>query len=206
MARLSRGEGAAAFEPSAVRSVDLGTPLADLVAGRSSTGAPYRGAAVLATLHGEPLGFVKLGLRDGRLSADELANGLWAALGARLGEHVRRHGCLPPAEARPEVLAKGILSCPRRPPARRDSSITRPIPCVPAAGDADTQLERGRRAYSVDTETRGILPRVLRPSSTSGLARPYPAYSGIFPCLRFGVSTRFVCSVSSARISLGRVS
>jgi hypothetical protein len=31
-------------------------------------------------------------------------------------------------------------------------------------------------------------------------------YSGMFPCLRFGMSTRFVCSVSSARISLGRVS
>ena len=33
-----------------------------------------------------------------------------------------------------------------------------------------------------------------------------PPYSGMFPCLRFGVSTRLVWSVSSARISFGRVS
>jgi hypothetical protein len=32
------------------------------------------------------------------------------------------------------------------------------------------------------------------------------AYSGMFPCFRLGVSTRLVCSVSSARISFGRVS
>ena len=31
-------------------------------------------------------------------------------------------------------------------------------------------------------------------------------YSGMFPCLRFGPCTRFVCSVSSALISFGRVS
>src|SRR3989442_6206401 len=32
------------------------------------------------------------------------------------------------------------------------------------------------------------------------------SYNGMFPCLRFGPGTRFVWSVSSARISLGRVS
>ena len=31
-------------------------------------------------------------------------------------------------------------------------------------------------------------------------------YSGMLPCLRLGVSTRLVWSVSSARISFGRVS
>jgi GT2 family glycosyltransferase len=75
---------------------------------------------------------VELGLRDGRLSPDELANGLWAALGARLGEHVRRHGCLPPAEARPEVLAKGI------PPSDHSKPSGRVLPpvsvIVPTAG------------------------------------------------------------------------
>jgi hypothetical protein len=47
------------------------------------------------------------------------------------------------------------------------------------------------------------------PQRTSGvlLAEDYVrAYSGMFPCLRFGVSTRLVFSVSRARISFGRVS
>ncbi len=38
------------------------------------------------------------------------------------------------------------------------------------------------------------------------LAAALVDYSGMFPCFRFGVSTRFVWSRSSARISLGRVS
>ena len=36
--------------------------------------------------------------------------------------------------------------------------------------------------------------------------RPERGHRGMFPCLRFGRSTRLVWSVSSARISFGRVS
>ncbi len=45
-----------------------------------------------------------------------------------------------------------------------------------------------------------------RAASASRAERRPPPYSGMLPCLRLGVSTRLVCSVSSARISRGRVS
>jgi hypothetical protein len=56
------------------------------------------------------------------------------------------------------------------------------------------------------TRSRRYAANPLRKASAGAAYRKRRVYSGMFPCLRFGVSTRFVCSVSSARISFGRVS
>jgi GT2 family glycosyltransferase len=96
------------FVPTAVRSVELDAPLADVVPGVSSTGSPYGDVAVLARLHGEPLGFVTLGLRNGQLAASDLAAGLWATLGDRIREHAERDGCLTVESLGPETLVRGL--------------------------------------------------------------------------------------------------
>lgn len=102
------GQEREAFLPSAVRAVELGTPVTDLVAGESSTGLPYGDAMLLARLHGEPLGLVTVGLDHGRCATDDLAAGLWARLEGRVREHAERHGCLRAADLTAEALLRGL--------------------------------------------------------------------------------------------------
>jgi hypothetical protein len=71
-------------------------------------------------------------------------------------------------------------------------------------------IQRGLFVVPLDSDL-GIASRtILRsPLGTSRILREEDAggrQSGMLPCFRFGVSTRFVFRVSSARISFGRVS
>jgi hypothetical protein len=71
-------------------------------------------------------------------------------------------------------------------------------------------IQRGVFVVPPDNDLR-IASRTILQSSlgTSRVLREEDAggrQSGMLPCFRFGVSTRFVFSVSNARISFGRVS
>ena len=101
----SAPEARAAFRPIAVHSAELGRPLEDVVAGASSTGAPYGAALVLARLRGEPLGLATVPLSNGRADARDMAERLWSAL----GEEVRRREPeLPIGELGPASLLRGL--------------------------------------------------------------------------------------------------
>jgi GT2 family glycosyltransferase len=96
------------FVPSAVRSIELGSPIDDLAAGESSTGLPYGDATLLVRLHGEPLGIATVGLDEGRCAAEDLATALWTRLRDRVRGHAARHGCLAPADLSAEALLRGL--------------------------------------------------------------------------------------------------
>jgi GT2 family glycosyltransferase len=167
------GRAPAEFLPRAVRAVELGMPVTDLVAGESSTGLPYRDALVLARLHGDPLGLVTIELDDGGCGADDLVAGLWTALGGPLREHVDRQGCLPPAALSPAALAAGLRpageGCPPVPAAGAGAPFASVV--VPTCGRAEDLAECLRALRSLSYPRFEIVVVDNRPSdpSTRGL-------------------------------------
>ena len=69
---------------------------------------------------------------------------------------------------------------------------------------SDQRIVGSGCAHRTHDDPRTLPPRVDLAPPEGGNSTV--DYSGMFPCLRFGISTRLVCSLSSARISLGRVS
>lgn len=69
--------------------------------GRAAVSAEAaRDQLLLVRLHGEPVSILTLEAPPGAETAATLARAVWAHAGAAIGDHARRHGCMPvPAEA-----------------------------------------------------------------------------------------------------------
>ena len=98
------------FEPAAVLHIELsealpGTPT------HPETGKTYRRAIVLARLHMRPLGVIELRADGEAITTDQLARGIWEALGPKIIAHLRDDGL-------PEVseLPPSGISCAGAPP------------------------------------------------------------------------------------------
>jgi O-antigen biosynthesis protein len=103
--------------PTAVRTLDLESAIADTTCPPSTSGEPYAGALMLVRLHGEPLGLVAVELADGRAPARDVARLVWQRLGPRIVAHGRRYRCLPAERLGPTRLQEGLAaSCPGRAP------------------------------------------------------------------------------------------
>jgi len=95
------------FCPSMVRTVELTRPLEPIDAARSPPGLPYGGVFVLARLRREPVGLVTLTLPPDGLSAHDVAEALWDALGERVRSRVRSAGAgVEPSG--PDCLLRGL--------------------------------------------------------------------------------------------------
>jgi GT2 family glycosyltransferase len=125
--RRRHGAHRPTFLPTAVRAIDLGVPLTAVVLGPADSGASYGDVALLVRLHGDPLAFVTVGLRAGRLAVGDLAAAIWAAAGDRVADHARRWGCLSENDLGAEALERGL------PPAGTGCPGARPhVPAAPA--------------------------------------------------------------------------
>ena len=91
--------------PILVGDLHLDAPLPDL-----GGDGRYRGARLLARLHGQPVGEVLLRLDQAPLPAGRLATQVWAQVGDRVREHYAADGIAPPA-----ALPAGGLSPRDRP-------------------------------------------------------------------------------------------
>lgn len=80
----------ASFEPVWVGEIELNCPPEDLTAPPREDGAPFARASLLVRISGEPAGFVKLPLRDGRAAADEVRARIERELGERIAEIQRQ--------------------------------------------------------------------------------------------------------------------
>jgi glycosyltransferase involved in cell wall biosynthesis len=121
-----------------VRAVALDERLGDLDAGRSSGDVAYRSVRVLVRLHGEPLGFPQLELSRGALGREALALALWEAVGDRVRDHAKRHGCLADVAIGPDAFLQGLGAMERCAPARGEQAPSPPATVVvPTAGRAE---------------------------------------------------------------------
>ncbi len=96
--------------PVRLLELELSEPIPELAATLSRTGLPYPRALVLVRLHRKPLGLLPLDLRDGGLSARELAQVVWARFRSQIARHLVADG-----EAQAEELVVAGLP-PREPP------------------------------------------------------------------------------------------
>jgi cellulose synthase/poly-beta-1,6-N-acetylglucosamine synthase-like glycosyltransferase len=86
-----------------VTDVELASPVRDLRPPHDPTGVRNGHARVLARLHGQPMGFVDVPLRDGTLDAADLVAAVDAQLSSPLAAHLARDG-LQPGPLTPEGL------------------------------------------------------------------------------------------------------
>lgn len=119
--------------PAAVRSVDLGAPLGDMVLPPLRSGEPYRSLLVLARLDGDPLGTAVLPVDPpGRVPRDRFVRALLRQLEAELHDAFSRRGVpLPddlPAEGVPADAGRMGDATGPRPPV----SVVIPTCCEPA--------------------------------------------------------------------------
>jgi GT2 family glycosyltransferase len=94
--------------PVRLLELELSRPIPELATTVSRSGMPYLQALVLVRLHREPLGFLPLDMRDGGVSARELANVVWTRFRSQIARHLAVDG-----EAQELTLA-GLP--PREPP------------------------------------------------------------------------------------------
>jgi GT2 family glycosyltransferase len=137
-----------------VTEVELAGPLRDLRPPRDPVGARNGRARVLARLHGQPIGFVELPLRDGTLAAPDLVAAIDTQLSAALAAHLARDG-LQPAQLTPDGLP----------------SIEAP-PC--AAAGFYGEREPFVSVILTASDANGNGP--LQPSLRAVLGADYPAY------------------------------
>ena len=79
---------AGGFVPTWVAQIELAQPLGDLVASSPGANGAYARARTLVRLHGQPLGFLDLPLRGGRLGADALVAAVREELDEPLAAHL----------------------------------------------------------------------------------------------------------------------
>jgi glycosyltransferase involved in cell wall biosynthesis len=120
--------------PVLVGDLHLDAPLPDL-----NTDGSYRGARLLARLHGQPIGEVVTPLGPRPLTAGELAPQVWSSLGEQIARHCAADGMAPPGE-----LPPGGLTRPAHPGclAARDLASAPKITVVIATRDRTESLLR----------------------------------------------------------------
>ena len=150
-ARRARGTGRA---PPWVTEVELAAPVADLRPPIDPVGTRNGRARVLARVHGQPIGFVELSLRDGTLAASDVLAAVETQLSPALAAHLARDG-LQPARLTPEGLP----------------SIEAP-PCAAAGFYGEREPFVSVILSASDDSGNGPLERSLR----AVLAADYPAY------------------------------
>lgn len=96
--------------PIMVLDIELGLPLAPIPPGRAADGRPYRGVSALVWLSGRPVGALDLALPAEGLTAEEVAEAVWRALGDAIGARLRAEGRPAVCRMGPEGL--GLLSGP----------------------------------------------------------------------------------------------
>jgi GT2 family glycosyltransferase len=100
------------FEPAAMLEVEISRPLPNEELIDHETGREYRRAVVLVRLHTRPLGLIELLPRGGGLSASQLAQGVWEALGPKINAHLQRDGLAGVTELGAEGLpSTGAPAC-----------------------------------------------------------------------------------------------
>jgi GT2 family glycosyltransferase len=155
--------------PIRVLELELSEPIPDLVPGLSPEGAPYRQALALVRVHREPLGLLPLGLPDGVLTAEELADVVWDRFRRQIARHLTAHG-EPPARHLP------VAGPPpgQAPPCAWETAV--PTDDLPFVSAVVTTCDR---------------PFQLRRTLDSLLAQSYPAFELIVVDNRPGsVTTR----------------
>ena len=80
------------FEPTWVHELELAGPIPDLVAPSRRDGGSYQQARLLTRIHGQPIGFVELAARAGRISAAAIIEAVTASLGGAIDAHLRTDG------------------------------------------------------------------------------------------------------------------
>ena len=143
--------------PVRLLELELSRPIPSLATMLSRTGMPYLQALVLVRLHREPLGLLPIDLRDGGLSAQELATVVWARFRSQIARHLAADG-----EAQAQELGLAGLP-PKEPP-----------PC--AWENAFRSGDLGLASVVVTTCDR---PSELLRALDSLLAQSYPTFEVI---------------------------
>ncbi len=104
-AKQSTPQQTPVFEPAAMLDVEISRALPVEMPINGATGMAYRRALVLARLHTRPLGVIELFADDEGIGAERLARGIWAALRAKINEHLRDDGLPEVNELTPDGLA-----------------------------------------------------------------------------------------------------
>jgi GT2 family glycosyltransferase len=108
--RTRRTDGVG-FEPAWVGELELGQPISDLVAPAGPGGSPYRRARLLVRIHGQPIGFVEVRLRDGVAPATTTLRAIEWSLGEALADHLRGDGIEPMTLTRAGIAAVDEPPC-----------------------------------------------------------------------------------------------
>lgn len=80
------------FDRIRLAEVEIGQPIPRLESQKSADGQAYCRALIFVRLHDEPLGLVEVMLKDGSLSPEDLARGIWPAIADRARDHLMRDG------------------------------------------------------------------------------------------------------------------
>ncbi|HSS05100.1 MAG TPA: glycosyltransferase [Solirubrobacterales bacterium] len=96
------------FLPATMSTIELDHELVEVKLGRSSENCDYGSLCALVRLHGDPLAMVEIPAAEGRVSADALADAIWASAHEDLDRHVRMHGCIKPAVVTRDALTGGF--------------------------------------------------------------------------------------------------
>ena len=102
---------AGGFEPTWVGELELSRPVSDLIAPVGPGGRPYRRARLLVRVHGQPIGFLELGLRDGVAAATTTLPAIEGALGDAIADHLRADGIEPEQLAQTGIAAVDQAPC-----------------------------------------------------------------------------------------------
>jgi glycosyltransferase involved in cell wall biosynthesis len=102
---------AGGFEPTWVGELELSRPVSDLIAPVGPGGRPYRRARLLVRVHGQPIGFLELGLRDGGAAATTTLSAIEGALGDAIADHLRADGIEPEQLAHTGIAAVDQAPC-----------------------------------------------------------------------------------------------
>lgn len=102
--------------PTAVRAVDIGQPIGDVVVPASRSGQPYASLLVVPTLHGSPLGTLELDLTDpSGVAGERLSSAIWEVMAEQIGAHLHADGlAAPDGSAHPALAAARCRVAPLR--------------------------------------------------------------------------------------------
>jgi glycosyltransferase involved in cell wall biosynthesis len=80
------------FEPAWVGELELARPVSDLIAPAGPDGRSYRRARLLVRIHGQPIGFVEIRLREGVAPVTTTLQAIEESLGEAISAHLRADG------------------------------------------------------------------------------------------------------------------